>query len=156
MRRLLLVLLFCVLSVPASAVQPDEILKDPTLEARAREVGKELRCLVCQNQAISESHAPLARDLRVVLRERIAAGDSDTAALDYMVQRYGDWVLLDPPFKMKTLILWLGPLIILIPGLIIVFVFLRRRSSPLATASVAPALDTAEQEELKRALTDRE
>jgi len=156
MMRVLVLLAVMLLSGTAQAIFTEQPLSDPSEEARAQHLMKELRCLVCQNQAISESHAPLARDLRVVLRERIAAGDSDTAALDYMVQRYGDWVLLDPPFKMKTLILWLGPLIILIPGLIIVFVFLRRRSSPLATASVAPALDTAEQEELKRALTDRE
>ncbi|WP_416899388.1 MAG: cytochrome c-type biogenesis protein [Minwuia sp.] len=157
-----LVALLLVLALPAHAIFTEKPLEDPQKEARAQELMKELRCLVCQNQAISESNAPLARDLRVVLRERLAAGDTDAEAMDFMVQRFGDWVLLDPPFKAKTLLLWLGPLLILIPGAVIAFFYLRRRQPRLATAGgAAPgggprALDDAERQELQRALSERE
>jgi len=97
------------LAGPARAVTPDEQLRDPKLEARARALSQELRCLVCQNQSIDDSAAPLAHDLRVILRERLAAGDTDRQAVDYLVRRYGDFVLLRPPFQADTWALWLGP-----------------------------------------------
>jgi cytochrome c-type biogenesis protein CcmH len=154
--RLVLILAALLLAAPAQAIFTEKPLENPQQEARAQELMKELRCLVCQNQAISESHAPLARDLRVVLRERIAAGDSDAEALDYMVQRFGDWVLLNPPFKMNTLILWLGPLLILAPGAVITFLYLRRRGRRGGPAPAgARPLDDAEQRELERALSDQ-
>jgi cytochrome c-type biogenesis protein CcmH len=113
--RALLALALCLmLAPPASAFEVDKPLADPAAEARAREISTQLRCLVCQNQAISESNAPLARDLRQVVRERVAAGDSDAQVVGYVVARYGDWVLLDPPFKLTTLVLWLGPALLLL------------------------------------------
>ncbi len=102
------------LAPPAQAVQPDEMLKDPALEQRARELGKHLRCIVCQNQSIDDSNAPLARDLRIIVRERITAGDTDDEAMDYVVARYGNFVLLKPPFQINTLALWLGPIVLLL------------------------------------------
>lgn len=108
------VLLFLV--APAGAVEPDEILADPRLEARAREISAELRCLVCQNQSIDDSSAPLARDLRLLVRERLKSGDSDKAVLDYVVQRYGEFVLLRPPFGVATVLLWLAPFLLLVAG----------------------------------------
>jgi len=101
------------LAGPALAVTPDEQLRDPKLEARAKAVSRELRCVVCQNQSIDDSEAPLAHDLRVILRERIAAGDTDAQAKAYLVKRYGSFVLLRPPFEPATWALWLGPLLIL-------------------------------------------
>ncbi|MGQ9364749.1 cytochrome c-type biogenesis protein [Azospirillum sp. ST 5-10] len=114
----------------ALAVQPDEMLADPALEARARELSKELRCLVCQNQSIDDSNAPLAHDLRVVVRERLTAGDSNAEVLDYVTDRYGDYVLLRPPFKGTTLLLWGGPFALLAVGAAAVAVYLRRRQAP--------------------------
>src|SRR6476469_1176958 len=109
MRRLVLValLLALVTTAPSLAVQPDEILKDPALEARARTLSSELRCLVCQNQSIDDSEAPLARDLRLLVRERLKAGDSDTQVLDFLTARYGQFVLLKPRFGWDTALLWL-------------------------------------------------
>ncbi|MBN8963316.1 MAG: cytochrome c-type biogenesis protein CcmH [Rhizobiales bacterium] len=95
------------LAQPAFAVQPDEVMKDPAKEARARELSRELRCMVCQNQSIDDSEAPLARDLRLLVRERIAAGDSNTQVIDFLVSRYGEYVLLKPRFEGQTLLLWL-------------------------------------------------
>jgi cytochrome c-type biogenesis protein CcmH len=109
MKRLLL-LLPLLAATPALAVNPDEMLKDPKQESRARELGSELRCLVCQNQSIDDSDAELAKDLRQIVRERIKAGDSDLQVKQYLVDRYGDYVLLKPPFNTRTLLLWLGPL----------------------------------------------
>ncbi len=110
MRRFLAVLFasFVVLtSVPAFAVQPDEIMADPAKEARARELSRELRCMVCQNQSIDDSEAPLARDLRLLVRERISAGDSNSQVIDFLVARYGEYVLLKPRLEKQTLLLWL-------------------------------------------------
>jgi cytochrome c-type biogenesis protein CcmH len=104
------------LAGPARAVLPGEQLKDPRLEARARAIGARLRCLVCQNQSIDDSDAPLAGDLRVILRERLTAGDTDRQATDYIVARYGHFVLLNPPFEGQTLLLWLGPALFLLVG----------------------------------------
>jgi cytochrome c-type biogenesis protein CcmH len=111
----------------AVAVEPGEVLADPALEARARAVGRELRCLVCQNQSIDDSEAPLARDLRVLVRQRLAAGDSDREVVDYVVSRYGDFVLLNPPFKPATYALWLGPAGLVLAALCGALLFYRRR-----------------------------
>jgi cytochrome c-type biogenesis protein CcmH len=101
---------------PLWAVEPGEILADPKLEARARELSSQLRCLVCQNQSIDDSQAPLAKDLRVIVRERLVAGEDDATIMAYLVQRYGDFVLLKPPFKFETLLLWLMPFALLVLG----------------------------------------
>jgi cytochrome c-type biogenesis protein CcmH len=112
---------------PAFAVQPDEVLKDPALEARARDLSAELRCMVCQNQSIDDSDAPLARDLRVLLRERIAAGDSDAEVMDFLVARYGEFILLRPRFNAHTVILWVAPFAVLAIGAGAAFALYRRR-----------------------------
>ncbi len=144
--------LLCVLvfaAAAAHAVEPDEILADPGQEARARAISAELRCLVCQSQSIEDSNAPLARDLRLIVRERIKAGDSDEAVIDYVAARYGDYVRLKPPFTPQTWALWLGPLIaILVAGLFAARAFRRRRA-----ASETP-LGEAEQAALSEALKD--
>ena len=113
-------------ALPSVAVEPDEILADPVMEHRARALGKELRCLVCQNQSIENSDAPLARDLRVLLRQRIESGDSDEAAVAWIVERYGDYVLLKPPLKAETLLLWGAPLLALGAGALVMVASLRR------------------------------
>ena len=109
----------------ALAVQPDEILSDPKLEKRAREISKGLRCLVCQNQSIDDSNADLAKDLRLIVRERLVAGDSDKQVEEYLIDRYGNYVLLEPPVNSQTMILWLGPLIILLFGMVAVAIWYR-------------------------------
>ena len=115
----------------AGAVDPDEMMKDPALEARARALSAELRCLVCQNQSIDDSEAPLARDIRLLIRERIATGESDEAVRAFLVSRYGDFILLKPPFKPETLLLWLSaPLTLALGALAIV---LARRRAPAST-----------------------
>ena len=121
----IVVILFFPLAV--LAVDPGEILKDPNLEKRARSISKGLRCVVCQNQSIDDSDAQLARDLRILVRNRIVAGDSDTAVIDYVVSRYGDFVLLEPPVKGVTLVLWFGPIFITLAGLIGLILFFRRQ-----------------------------
>lgn len=127
----------------ALAVEPDEILKNPALEARARAISKELRCLVCQNQSIDDSDATLARDLRIIVRDRLKAGDTDEQTVAFVVERYGDFVLLRPPFKTSTLILWIGPALILMAGIAGVVLWHRRRRNDVA-AAVAPL--TAEEQ----------
>jgi cytochrome c-type biogenesis protein CcmH len=116
-RSIAALLLFCVTigvgMAPARAVQPDEVLTDARMEARARHISAGLRCMVCQNQSIDDSNAPLAHDLRVLVRERLKAGDSDEAVVSYIVQRYGDFVLLKPPFNIETVLLWAAPLLLL-------------------------------------------
>jgi cytochrome c-type biogenesis protein CcmH len=121
---------------PARAVQPDEILSDAALEARARGLSRELRCMVCQNQSIDDSDAPLARDLRLLVRERLTAGDSDVQVQDFLVARYGAFVLLKPPFEWYTAMLWLTPAAALLAGAIAMFVAVRRRR--LGGAGPAP------------------
>jgi cytochrome c-type biogenesis protein CcmH len=129
------------LSFAAFATDPSEMLKDPALEARARDIGRALRCVVCQNQSIDDSSAEVARDMRRAVRERIQAGDSDKQVFDFMVARYGDYVLLEPPFKARTLILWLGgPAVLLLAGGALLLAARRRRVVP---ASPAP-LDEVE------------
>ena len=139
MRRIigLCLILFLGLSGAALAVQPDEVLADKALEARARALSTELRCLVCQNQSIDDSNAPLARDLRLIVREKLVAGESEDAILAFLVARYGEFVLLKPRFTMATALLWLGPFLVLLSGGIgIVLVARRRRvaenSTPLS------------------------
>jgi len=132
MRALLLALLLsvstlAVSTLPALAVQPDEMLPDPKMEERARDISKDLRCLVCQNQSIDDSNADLARDLRVIVRERLKKGDSDEQVLHYVTDRYGDYVLLRPPFKATTVFLWVGPFAILAFGALGTAVYLRNR-----------------------------
>lgn len=128
MRRLFAVLaVFAALTGPALAVQPDEILQDPAMEARARELSTELRCLVCQNQSIDDSNAPLARDLRILVRERLEAGDSNAEVLDFIVARYGEFVLLKPRLATNTLILWATPVVLLVLGGLAIFLASRRR-----------------------------
>ena len=126
-RGLALVLVGLLLAAPARAVLPDEQLHDPNLEARARHISQELRCVVCQNQTIDDSDAPLAHDLRVLLRERLLKGDTDEQAEDFIVKRYGTYVLLKPPFELDTLPLWLGPLLVLAAGAVASFVYFRGR-----------------------------
>ena len=123
----------------AYAVQPDEIMADPAKEARARNLSRELRCMVCQNQSIDDSEAPLARDLRLLVRERIAAGDSDSQVIDFLVARYGEFVLLKPRFERQTLLLWLLTPLALAGGALVLWLNARRRkASAPADASQAP------------------
>ncbi len=123
---------------PVPAVEPGEMLGDPALEARARGLSKEIRCLVCQNQSIDDSNADLAKDLRILVRERLVAGDSDQAILDFLTARYGDFVLLRPPMELRTLALWYGPAVILMLAVAtVVTLTLRRRRHPAAPLSEA-------------------
>jgi cytochrome c-type biogenesis protein CcmH len=138
---------------PSLAVQPDERLADSGLESRARALSKELRCLVCQNQSIDDSDADLARDLRILLRRRLVAGDSDAQARQYLVDRYGDYVLLRPPFKTSTLVLWLGPAGFLLLGLGLCVQYYRRRAREDAPGGTV-RLSEAEQRRLDTLLKD--
>ena len=130
-RAVVLAVLLSALSAPSAAVEPDEILPDPGLENRARAISKQLRCLVCQNQSIDDSDAPLARDLRIIVRERLTAGASDDEVVRFVAERYGDYVLLSPPFKATTYALWLGPAAIFLIGAAAAAVFLRRRRAAI-------------------------
>ena len=121
------VLSLILFGTPALAIQPDEILKDTVLEERARVISKELRCLVCQNQSIDDSDAPLARDLRVLVRERLQAGESNEEVMNFVVDRYGDFVLLRPPVKASTLVLWLSPVAALIVGIFLLLTWFRKQ-----------------------------
>lgn len=132
---------------PAGAVRPDEVLGDPALEARARSLSSELRCMVCQNQSIDDSDAELAHDLRVLVRERIAAGDTDAQVLDYVVSRYGEFVLLKPRFSVRNALLWSTPLLLLAIGGGFMLVNARRRNRV-----ETPALSAQESEDLKAIL----
>jgi len=145
--RFLLVALALLGATPLSAVQVDEILPNPALEARARVISQDLRCMVCQNQSIDDSEAPLARDLRLLVRERLTAGDSDTQVVDYLVARYGEFVLLRPRMSWHTAILWGAPLTILIIGLFAIGFSVLRRSAGAALPEVA-ALSEAERSKL--------
>jgi len=128
--RLILTLCLMLMALPAQAVQPDEMLADPALEARARDLSKEIRCLVCRNESIDESNADLARDLRILVRERLVEGDSDDEVLSYLVDRYGEYVLLKPRFTAGNAALWLaGPALLLLGGGV-AMAFVRRRAKP--------------------------
>jgi cytochrome c-type biogenesis protein CcmH len=137
-------------SSAALAVQPDEILKDPALEGRARDLSRELRCMVCQNQSIDDSDAPLARDLRLLVRERLGKGDSDQQVLDYLVARYGEFVLLRPRLEWHTLLLWGLPPAALIGGMIGLFLMMRRSSS----VAIEPAALSQEEQRRLSALAE--
>lgn len=139
MRALLLAAFVALAAMgPALAVKPDEILPDPALEARARAISANVRCLVCQNQSIDDSEADLARDLRLIVRERLVAGDSDEAVLQYLVDRYGEFVLLNPVVAPHTIALWLAGPAILLAGGVVVFLGARRKAR-LAAAGGSPA-----------------
>ena len=141
MKRLVLIL--CLLASPVFAVQPDEMMADPAREARARELSKGLRCLVCRNESIDESHAALARDLRLLVRERIAAGDSDEEAIAFIVDRYGEYVLLRPTTSGSNLVLWVAGPLMLVFGLGMAGLYIRRRrgtpEAPIAELSADEA-----------------
>jgi cytochrome c-type biogenesis protein CcmH len=143
-----IVFLLALLLVPSIsfAVTPDEMLRDPKLEARARALSAQLRCMVCQNESIDESEATLARDIRHLVREKIAAGYSDAAILEFLVSRYGDFILLKPPLKIETLLLWGAPLLILLGSGTAIFVSTRRRKE--RREMVPASLSAAEQEKL--------
>jgi cytochrome c-type biogenesis protein CcmH len=145
MRALLPIAVLMVLAAPAAAVTPDEILKDPALEARARHLSQELRCMVCQNQSIDDSDAPLAHDLRVLVRERLSAGDSDNQVRNFLVARYGDFVLLKPPLQLDTLLLWGLPPAALLAGVAALLLMARRRQT---VNLQTPALTAAEQRKI--------
>jgi cytochrome c-type biogenesis protein CcmH len=145
-------------STSAHAVQPDEILPNPALEARARHLSQELRCMVCQNQSIDDSDAPLARDLRILVRERITAGDSDAQVLDFLTARYGDFVLLKPPLRWDTALLWFTPAAVVIIGVgALAVALLRRRRCRVGGESAEPGeLTAAEQARLAELAGERE
>jgi len=134
----LLALLALLLAFPALAVEPSEMLKDPALESRARDIGRSLRCVVCQNQSIDDSVAEVAHDMRLAVRARLAAGDSDAQVFDYMVARYGDYVLLKPPFTTATAILWLGAPVVLLLAAGLLYKAGRRRSARAAAVQSTP------------------
>jgi cytochrome c-type biogenesis protein CcmH len=141
---------------PAYAVQPDEIMPDPAKESRARDLSRELRCMVCQNQSIDDSEAPLARDLRLLVRERIAAGDSDAQVIDFLVARYGEFVLLKPRLSLHTLLLWLLPPLALAGGGLALWAHGRRRSKTAASEDQALFKLTADEEARLERLIDAE
>ena len=146
MRRLLIAAAFLVAAFPAFAVNPDEVLADPAVEARARALSAQLRCMVCQNQSIDDSNAELARDLRLLVRERLKNGDSDEAVIDYVVSRYGEFVLLNPRLRGETLLLWGAPVVLFLAGATAMILFVRKRGGkPTGTP-----LSEAEKAELER------
>lgn len=148
-------LCLCLLASPARAVAPDEVLADPALEARARVLSAELRCMVCQNQSIDDSDAPLAKDLRVLVRERLVAGDSDAQVIDYLVSRYGEFVLLKPRFAWHTFALWAAGPLALVAGLLAIFLALRKRRTQVTQAADTPVAGLSEEEERRlKALLD--
>ncbi len=138
MKQIALAALLALLAAPAGAVKPDEILADPALEARARAISQELRCLVCRNENIDDSDAPLARDLRLLVRERLTAGDTDDQALAFIVDRYGEFVLLKPPAQGANLILWLAGPALLLAGAAIALATLRRRQAAPEPQALSP------------------
>jgi cytochrome c-type biogenesis protein CcmH len=147
---------FLMAAVPARAVQPDEILKDTALESRARTLSQELRCMVCQNQSIDDSDAPLARDLRILVRERLTAGDSDGQVIDFLVARYGEFVLLKPRLSWHTALLWLAPFTVVLLGAWGLIALLRRRGTDGAPETVQAPLSAAEQARVSELLESSE
>ncbi|GAB4359008.1 MAG: cytochrome c-type biogenesis protein CcmH [Kiloniellaceae bacterium] len=154
MKRLLFVLALLIAAPalnPAFAVEPSEMLDDPVLEQRARDLSAEIRCVVCQNESIDSSNAEIAHELRVLVRERLVAGDSDREVLDYLVARYGDFVLLRPPVKPATYLLWFGPFAVLLLGALGVFVYFRHlRAAP----AMPPPLSAEEEARVARLLAE--
>ena len=153
MRVMILLIMSVLLVAPAHAVNPDEVLSDPVLEERARQLSVNLRCLVCQNQSIDDSDAQLAKDLRVLVRERLTAGDDDKQVIDYIVARYGEYVLLKPRFGGHTLFLWASPFLALIFGLTALFFLRKRTQEDLAAAAT---LSSAEEKALNDMLDKRD
>jgi cytochrome c-type biogenesis protein CcmH len=155
MKRLLfaIALLAAIGASPARAVLPDEVMSDPAKEARARALSQELRCMVCQNQSIDDSEAPLARDLRLLVRERIASGDSDAKVIDFLVARYGEFVLLRPRFERQTLLLWLVPPLVLFGGGLVLWLQARRRKTGPGEVPAGDALTPEEQARLNLLMT---
>ncbi len=150
MKKLLLIIIACLFLTPALAVEPDEVLADPAMEARARDLSTEVRCMVCQNQSIEDSDAPLAKDLRILVRERIVAGDTNDEVLTFLVARYGEFVLLKPRFTLANAFLWIAPIgVLLIGGFIAFFAFRSRRGQN----PVEKPLTAAEHEALKKILS---
>jgi cytochrome c-type biogenesis protein CcmH len=153
--RVLALLIALLLAAPVLAVTPQERLSDPALEARARVISQTLRCLVCQNESIDESNADLAHDIRVLLRQRLLAGDTDAQAVQYIVARYGQFVLLRPPVEPATYVLWYGPAALLLVAGLSAALWLRRRPGAGASATVPPLTD-AERQRLEHLLRDAE
>jgi cytochrome c-type biogenesis protein CcmH len=149
-RLLAMVLLLTSLTLPAFAVQPDEVLDDPALEQRARELSAKMRCVVCQNQSIDDSDAPLAKDLRLLIRERLVKGDSNDQIVDFLVARYGDFVLLKPRLNANTIALWAGPFLILLLGMFIVW----RQRRTVKVAAPESGLSDDERKQLEKILKD--
>ena len=149
MRIVLIFFMSLSLIAPLAAYQPDEVLKDPALEARARDLSQELRCLVCQNQSIDDSDAPLARDLRILVRDRLKAGDSDAAVKDFVVARYGEFVLLKPTFGLHTFLLWALPFLLLAAGILLIY---NKRSVQTASNAQPKALSAEEKAKLDKLL----
>jgi len=160
MRKLVAILFVLITALVASgahAVQPDEVMSDPARESRARDLSRELRCMVCQNQSIDDSDAPLARDLRLLVRERIASGDSDAEVIDFLVARYGEFVLLKPRFNAHTLLLWLLPPLALAGGGLALWFNMRRRSQASSPEDDSLTKLTADEEaRLERLLDSRD
>jgi cytochrome c-type biogenesis protein CcmH len=152
--RILLVLMLC--ATTANAVEPDEILSDPALESRARAISADLRCVVCQNEPIDTSNAGVARDLRLLVRERLVAGDTDKQVFDYVVARYGDYVLFKPPWKPTTYALWLTPIALAILGMLSVLLILRRSSKGYATIEALSPEEEAQLSEITKTKEDRD
>jgi cytochrome c-type biogenesis protein CcmH len=150
--RLALVIAVMLLLFAAAAVTPDEMLRDPKLEARARELSAQLRCMVCQNESIDESEASLARDIRSIVRTKITAGESDEAIKAFLVQRYGEFILLKPPLKTETILLWCAPVLLLLAGGGAIFLAVRRRKGTAPT----PSLSEAEAAKLAAIVSDEE
>jgi cytochrome c-type biogenesis protein CcmH len=149
MRLLCAAFLLLAAVLPVAAVEPDEMLDDPVLEQRARDLSAEIRCVVCQNESIDSSNAEIAGEIRLLVRERLVAGDSDQQVLDYLVARYGDFVLLRPPMKPTTYLLWFGPFLVLLIGVVSVLVYFRHlRRAP----AMPPALSAEEEARLARLL----
>ncbi len=147
----IMVLLLLNLVAPSFAVNPNEVLADPALESRARAISAELRCLVCQNQSIDNSDAELAKDLRILVREHLDAGESDAQIYDFLVARYGEFVLLKPRLKERTLILWLAPAFLLLLGTLILYFQFRKTN----TFKVLPELSDVEKERLAKLVSDQ-
>ncbi len=155
-RALLLALTLLLMPSVSHAVQPDEILANPAQESRARDLSRELRCMVCQNQSIDDSEAPLARDLRLLVRERITAGDSDSQVMDFLVARYGEFVLLKPRFELRTWLLWLLTPLLLIGGGVALWRGNRRRPVETSDDGTPLTLSADEEARLERLLAGQE
>jgi len=153
--RIIAIILALALMLPAAAqaVEPDEVLDDPKLEERAREISKGLRCVVCQNESIDESNADLAKDLRILVRDRLQAGDSNEQVVDYVVARYGEFVLMEPRFAPHTYLLWLTPLALLLFGLLLAVKVFRGRAARVEASAPKPLSDT-ERKRLDSLLSD--